>query len=74
VDHRAIVLDRLEVAEARYIRNRDTPEPPIKLDTFDPESKSSRTTGAEVPSLGRSRGLLMRYADCRLHESTWWRS
>jgi hypothetical protein len=54
VDHRATVLDRLEVAEARYIRHRDEPDSPTKLGPLDPGSKSSRTTGAEVPSLGMS--------------------
>jgi hypothetical protein len=53
VDHRATVLDRLEVVEARYIRHRDDPDPSAKLGPPDPGSKSSRTTGAEVPSLGR---------------------
>jgi len=54
VDHRAEVLDRLEVAEARYIRHRDEPEPHTRLGPADPGSNSSKTTGAEVPSLGRS--------------------
>jgi hypothetical protein len=61
VDHRAAVLDRLEVAEARYIRHRDDPEPSAKLGPLDPGSKSSRTTGADVPSLGRSHTLIGRY-------------
>jgi len=67
VVHRAAVLDRLEVAEARYVRNRDEPEPPAKLGPLDPGSKSSRTTGGEVPSLGKSLILLSIETDTRLH-------
>jgi hypothetical protein len=57
VDHRATVLDRLEVAEARFIRHRDELEPPTKFGPLEPGSKSSRTTGGEVPSLGGSKIL-----------------
>jgi hypothetical protein len=70
VDHRATVFDRLEVAEARYIRHRDEPDSPTKLGPLDPGSKSSRTTGAEVPSLGRWLTLLSMDTDVSLHEST----
>jgi len=71
VDHRAVVLDRLEVAEARFIRHRDEPDAPSKLGPLDPGSKSSKTTGAEVPSLGRSPILQSTDTDGRLYESTW---
>ena len=54
VDRRAIVLDRLEIAEARYIRHRDQPEEHLKAGRLNPDSKSSRATGAEVPSLGKN--------------------
>ena len=71
VDARATALDRLEVAEARFIRHRDEPEPPMKLGPLDPGSKSSRTTGGEVPSLGTPPILGSVETDGRLHESTW---
>ena len=74
VEHRATVLDRLEVAEARFIRHRDEPEPPAKLGPLDPGSKSSRTTGGEVPSLGKSPVLSSIKPDIRLYQSTWRRN
>jgi len=71
VDHRAVVLDRLEVAEARFIRHRDEPEALGKLGPLEPGSKSSKTTGAEVPSLGTSTLIESVDTDSRHYEATW---
>ena len=54
VANRAGVLDKLELAEARYIRHRDESDRRTRLNTSEPGSKSSKATGAEVPSLGES--------------------
>ena len=54
VQERARVLDLLEVAEVRYIQaGRSTPSPSF-ADRLEPDSKSSRVTGAQVPELGES--------------------
>lgn len=54
VKDRARILDLLEVAEVKYIQaGRSTPSPSF-ADRPEPDSKSSRVTGAQIPDLGES--------------------
>lgn len=57
---RAEVLDMLEVAEARYIQaGRSTPSP-LTLVRPEPDFKSSKATGTDVPELSESSTLAPR--------------
>jgi hypothetical protein len=62
------VLDKLELAEARYIRHRDEPDRGSRLNTSEPGSKSSKATGAQVPSLGEFPFILHHKADKRFRK------